>query len=887
MKSYFMPRYVVLALFALGFIFFSQSSMAVISAAWSPTNLLANRVEFHTATLLPDGTVLVCGGIDPINYNTARPNLATNWVQIFDPNTSKWTNTTPMLAKRYSHTATLLLNGKVLVAGGIGDSAVPILSAELYDPATHIWSSAGNMNAIHVNNTATLLQDGRLLIAGGPTNNGAAELYDPIAGTWTLTGSMSTNRSHHTATLLTNGTVLVTGGDDNHQFTANLLSSCEIYDPATGLWTPTSPINPPRSTHTATLLLNGKVLVAGGTQTGGGLDQFYDPVTGNWTTNGNFGSGRTATLLPDGNVIVMGSSHIYLVDVSGNWTEPELSGSFPFRDKNTATLLANGNILLAGGDPGSPSSQIYNPAIADSSGKWIPSGPAPLRAGGYSVNLLPDGLVLVAGGPSASADIYDPGSGSWVGINPLVTSRSFHTGTLLPNGKVLITGGNHIPGNYYSSCELFDFNTLKFTNTTPMLTARTQHEAALLPNGKVLVVGGITSSGGLTTNLTEIYDPATESWTRTGDLNLLRALFCINVLNDGRVLLTGGLHATQVSGNDYLRESEIYDPITGVWTVTGALAMGRQSHTTTLLPNGRVLVAAGIGTNGVPTATAELFNPVTGTWTNTGSLNVAREYHAATLLPNGKVLVSGGYSVTNNVATLVGNTELYDPDTGEWTTNASMISSGARHIALLLPGGKVLVAEGTLSSAQLYDSGLAPINNWPPQISNTDLTLTPGQSLMLGGSKFRGNYGGSGGNSQDSSSEIPVVQLRSLENAQTLFLLATNWSTNSYASAPLGRFPPGYAMATMLVNGMAGSSTIVNIQPVTPLPTTLVTPVPAQNGTFQFSFTNNPGAIFGVSASTNLVDWTSIDGVVEIAPGQYQFTDPQANPQRFYRIYSP
>ncbi|HEX4342694.1 MAG TPA: hypothetical protein VH255_04850, partial [Verrucomicrobiae bacterium] len=156
-------------------------------------------------------------------------------------------------------------------------------------------------------------------------------------------------------------------------------------------------------------------------------------------------------------------------------------------------------------------------------------------------------------------------------------------------------------------------------------------------------------------------------------------------------------------------------------------------------------------------------------------------------------------------------------------------------------------------------------------------------------SQFRGKYGGSGNYSQDSSSEMPIVQLRSLENSQTAFLLGTNWSTNFYASAPLGRFPVGYAMATMFVNGMAGPSTILNIQPSIPTSTTLSAVGSQPNGSFQFTFANNPGGIFGVSASTNLVDWTSLDGVIETSPGQYEFTDPQApnGPQRFYRIYSP
>jgi Galactose oxidase, central domain len=167
---------------------------------------------------------------------------------------------------RDDHTATLLPNGKVLVAGGSNNNGVNFASAELYDPATGTWTKTGSLTAGRTRHTATLLPNGKVLVAGGYDVFGnpfaSAELYDPASGTWTETGSLATRRSLHTATLLPNGKVLVAGGYG--LFGDHYLTSAELYDPASGTWTATGSLNMARYNHTATLLPNGKVLVAGG-----------------------------------------------------------------------------------------------------------------------------------------------------------------------------------------------------------------------------------------------------------------------------------------------------------------------------------------------------------------------------------------------------------------------------------------------------------------------------------------------------------------------------------------------------------------------------------------------------------------------------------------------
>jgi len=359
------------------------------AASFLPAAALTTGRYYHTATTLPDGKVLVAGGNRPSGQGFVFLSAA----ELYDPATDTWTSAGTLAPALAYHAATLLPSGKVLLIGGCEptEAAPP----QVYDPATNAWSYAGTTVPLpRLFPTATLLADGRVLVVGGRYGSGgpslkSAALFDPAMNTWSPVPDMSRERIAHTATLLPSGKVLVTGGLDAQSAQNARIATAELYDPVTNTWSSAGTLAHARDSHSATLLSDQTVLVAGGT---GPIQRSFGTVTG-----------------------YLSSAEIYAPD-SNTWTSTSASDcEEQFEDET----------------PPAPGC-LANPRT------------------GHTATLLGDGTVLAAGGINldrdGSAEIYHAGSRTWSGAGAMSTPRELHTATLLKDGRALIVGGWNMYG---------------------------------------------------------------------------------------------------------------------------------------------------------------------------------------------------------------------------------------------------------------------------------------------------------------------------------------------------------------------------------------------------------------------------------------------------------
>jgi len=346
----------------------SSPTLAHGPVGFTATGNMTDFRDSDTATLLPDGRVLIAGGRNA--WGSGKVDVLAS-AELYDPATGKFTATGSMAQARWTHTATLLADGRVLIAGGRGtctDKCALTDTAELYDPATGTFSGTGSLpDGFFVEGAAALL-DGHVLVTGFNTGTVAAELYDPATGTWSPTGPLQDSRLMYTVTSLRDGRVLVTGGYlgtfSGGQMTSEKdLASAFLYDPTTGRWSATGSMLHARADAVATSLADGRVLVVAGRTVTGSLTssaEIYNPTTGRFTATGSTGITRdieaTATLLLDGRVLFAGgdgaasplsSAQIY------NSTTGKFGGAKSLvnaRFFQTATLLPDGRVLIAGGD---------------------------------------------------------------------------------------------------------------------------------------------------------------------------------------------------------------------------------------------------------------------------------------------------------------------------------------------------------------------------------------------------------------------------------------------------------------------------------------------------------------------------------------------------------
>jgi len=343
-------------------------------------------------------------------------------------------------------TATALMDGRVLVTGGERlDQPVSLRSADVYDPRSGYWTSLPDMGQKRGKHTATLLEDGRVLVAGGLavgsglSERGSSEVYDPATGRWAAAATMSEPRYGHIAVRLQDGRVLAAGGWSRDFRTDPAVTSAEIYDPSTDVWTPTGAMNSPRGLPMGTVLPDGRVLVTGGIlyRDRGAIEsaEIYDPQTGRWTETASMGTKRGLASL---------------------------------------TRLPDGRVLAAGGVDGKEpvaSAEVYDPE----SGTW--SGAAPMGRARFWhwAALLQDGRVLVSGSwfppgeLDGAAEVYDPAADIWASTGAMVERRGISEAVVLPDGRVIAVGGSDEEKGSLASSELYDPTTDRWTlpRTTP------------------------------------------------------------------------------------------------------------------------------------------------------------------------------------------------------------------------------------------------------------------------------------------------------------------------------------------------------------------------------------------------------------------------------------
>lgn len=551
-----------------------------------------------------------------------------------------------MQGARMNHSATLLSNGKLLVAGGDSESSV-FSFAELYDPTTGTWAGAGYMSIPRAHHCAVLLNDGRVLVAGGYTYSyssgstsvsATSELYDPSTGKWTATGSLGQQRYRHACTRLADGRVIAAGG--LHYMNTTALYSFEIYDPATGTWTFGRTSMPgTRRSHSAILLNDGRVAVLGGLGWNGTTNvstsvQLFDPATSTWSSGGS-------------------------LTVSRLWGD--------------VAKLDDGRILLAGGSDSPTTAEIYDPVTQTST----PTGSMATGRSYFTLTRFAPGRILAVGGSQnttvTTIEDYNVSTGTWTTLETLRSPRAYHSATLLQGApaRLLIAGGTGPTGRLAAS-ELYrdgpDVTPPTIIQVCPSQGNTLSTTATLCANASDNV--GVTrveyyrDDGILLGSSTQVNSSFILSWDTRTAANGSHTLY-------GRAYDAAGNAATSASVSVTVN-NDVTPPTT---TLTGPTAGSTLSLTATLTAS---------ATDDRSVSRVEFYqgNVLIGTSSYT-PYNVSWD---TTLVPNGSyTLTSRAYDSTGNVGTSSGvvvtvNNETVPPTT--WLTSPAPGTSVAMTVTL-------------------------------------------------------------------------------------------------------------------------------------------------------------------------------------------------------------
>jgi len=409
------------------------------------TSLLSSHKSLHPSTVIPVDAEYTTKS-DADKTDPAAVENGTETIAVQDLSHGRWIAAADISHPRHRHTATLLKDGRVLVAGGADDKwgESTLATCEIYDPATGQWSQAASMSTPRNSHTATLLKDGRVLVAGGYGGAGYAtstcEIYDPVSDRWTTIAPMLTQRFRHQMILLNDDSVLVVGGrrgniDRNDvQDVWSPLASCEIYSISADKWTAAGAMNQIRVEFGIGLLPDGRVLVAGGIDK---LDvvgqaghpsittascEIYDPVTNKWSYTDAFQSARNFVRL-------IGLDNNEILSVGGGFATDAL--------RSCEIFTGEMDLWRSTGDLNEP--RFVAEAVR------LPNGDI-MTVGGWN---------KVWSSQTASAELYDVSTGRWAALPSMATERGWHTATLLNTGEILVVGGTSQANEALKSCEIY------------------------------------------------------------------------------------------------------------------------------------------------------------------------------------------------------------------------------------------------------------------------------------------------------------------------------------------------------------------------------------------------------------------------------------------------
>ncbi len=775
---------------------------AALLLAVSPALAVNISRTAHTATLLSNGNLLIAGGVtatgvtNSVEIIATGANLGPGNVDIF---------ATSMNVARASHTATFMPNGKVLVAGGIGSGGTALNSLEIYDPSANTWTLLGaTLSNARYNHTATLLQDGRVLICGGQDQTGATwtscDAYNSATGVLTTNVSaLQQARALHTASLLKDGRVWFAGGWNN---SSGYLSTTEIFTPTTNAMASDVYLLVGRAYHTATVLGDGRVVVEGGfngvdgsptlaspsdptdpNHNYGYLDvtEIFDPLNDSMSFGPQAKARRmqhSATLLADGGLDIHGGLG-NIPPTPTVITAQADSGSLYLGTGSTSTisLTQNGLPYVAIQLPIAASGTIISGYIdwagsggATNASVTFASGTASVTVAPTSLNGLTVGCyqgqcgIILVPAPvpiNTTTQSFSPTqtpysspvdlsqyngtftSSATVIIQQMVlgvdesyaeaaNTQSFgsyvvdgsyaQTATLTTSGDIIYAGGL---GCMNTACppttllessgnRVDDYKVLHdndFSSSSSQLgNGIAYHTATLLPNGNILVAGGETAAS-QPVSAAAVISPAQGTITVTGPMSVNRSHHSATLLDNGRVLVAGGF--TNSSSTEPTNTADIYYPNPGVFVPTAPMNVPRVNHTATLMPDGSVIVVGGETTGGAYTNSVEVYSSTSVAWTNLAPLPIGLAAHTATLLKDGRLLILGGQT-TSGASNL---TYAYSPAANSWTALAPMPKNLYGHTATSMSDGRVLLVGGdtgvSISSRTfLFDPSAPPLEAW-------------------------------------------------------------------------------------------------------------------------------------------------------------------------------